>query len=76
MKNPFDVVDEFESTIAQYSGSKYAVAIDCCTNAIFLCLKYINKPQTLTIPSYTYVGVPCSIRNAGYFVNFENKRVI
>ena len=73
MNNPFAIVDEFESTIAQLAGSKYAVAVDCCTNALFLCLKYLNKTeQIITIPKHTYIGVPSSIRNAGYNVAFED----
>ena len=69
----FDVVDDFENTIAKLAGSKYAVAVDSCSNAIFLCLKYINKPETLiTIPNKTYISIPNAIRNAGYFLKFEN----
>jgi dTDP-4-amino-4,6-dideoxygalactose transaminase len=71
--NPFKIVDTFENTIAKIAGSKFAVAVDCCTNAIFLCLKYLNqKKTTITIPSRTYIGVPSSIINAGYKVNFED----
>lgn len=73
MKNPFEIVTTFEQTIAELAGAKYGVAVDCCTNALFLCLKYINQTeQTITVPKHTYVGVPSSIRNAGYYVNFEN----
>jgi hypothetical protein len=71
--NPFEVVEDFEKTIASIAGSKYAIAVDCCTNALFLCLKYLNQTeQVITIPSRTYVGVPSSIRNAGYKVQFED----
>jgi dTDP-4-amino-4,6-dideoxygalactose transaminase len=73
MENPFKVVETFEQTIAELAGAKYGVAVDCCTNALFLCLKYLNKTdEMITIPNKTYVGVPCSIRNAGYKVSFEN----
>lgn len=73
MNNPFNIVDEFEQTIADLAGAKYGIAVDCCTNALFLCLKYLNKTdQTITIPSKTYIGVPSSIRNAGYKVAFED----
>lgn len=71
--NPYQVVEDFENTIARLSGAKYAIAVDSCTNALFLCLKYINKPETpITIPKHTYISVPSSIRNAGYKVYFEN----
>ena len=41
--NPFKIVRMFEETIAEYTGSKYAVSVDSCTNALFLCCKYFIK---------------------------------
>jgi dTDP-4-amino-4,6-dideoxygalactose transaminase len=71
--NPYQIVEDFESTIARLAGSKYAIAVDSCSNALFLCLKYINTPEIpITIPKHTYISVPCSIRNAGYNVFFED----
>jgi dTDP-4-amino-4,6-dideoxygalactose transaminase len=67
--NPYSVVSEFENKVAEYAGSKFAVAVDNCTNAIFLCCKYLNI-KNATIPSRTYVSVPCSIINAGARVDF------
>ena len=40
VNDPWDIVDAFEKMVAKYAGSKYAVAVDNCTNGIFLCLKY------------------------------------
>ena len=55
-KDPWDLVKLFEKKIANYSGSKYAVSTDCCTNAIFLCLKYSNKKSSfLTIPEFKFL---------------------
>jgi dTDP-4-amino-4,6-dideoxygalactose transaminase len=74
MNNPFKVVDDFEKTIAEMAGSKYAVAVDSCSNAVFLCLKYLNKTdEVITIPSKTYISIPCAIRNAGYKLKFVDK---
>ena len=42
INKPFAIVDNFEKRVAQYTGAKYAVALDSCTNAIFLCCKYLN----------------------------------
>lgn len=73
MKNPYDIVSDFENIIAKLAGSKYAVAVDSCTNAVFLCLKYINKPeQDITIPKHTYISIPNTIRHAGHKVIFED----
>ena len=66
--NAWDIIDLFEQKIANFCGSPYAVSVDNCTNALFLCLKYIDKPQTITIPNRTYVSVPNTILNAGYKV--------
>ena len=73
LKDPWDIVDLFEKTIASYSGSKYAVSVDNCTDAMFLCLKYLKADGTITIPKRTYVSVPCTIINAGCKVRFEDK---
>lgn len=71
MSKAYEVVKTFESEMANYVGSKYAVSVDSCTNAIFLCLKYLNV-QKVTIPSRTYPSVPCSIIHAGGNVEFKN----
>ena len=73
-----EIIDEFEKTIAGYCGSKYGVAIDSATNALFLVFLYLKetgeiKPnQVITIPSRTYVSVPMTIKNAGLRVAFKN----
>lgn len=65
----YDIVKEFEKTIAEYCGAKYGVAVSSCTNAIFLCLKYMETTDqnwmNIHIPKRTYVGVAMSILNAG-----------
>jgi dTDP-4-amino-4,6-dideoxygalactose transaminase len=71
MNNAYQIVRDFESVMAQYAGSKYAIAVDSCTNALFLCCYYL-KVKEVTIPSRTYVSVPCSIIHAGGSVVFEN----
>lgn len=70
ISNPFDIVKTFEEEIAHYTGAKYAVAVDSCTNAIFLCCKYLNV-ETVTIPSKTYLSVPMSIKHSGAEIIFD-----
>ena len=72
IKEPWSAVDLFEKKIAEYAGSKYAVAIDNCTNAIFLCLKYLNAVGTIKIPCCTYASIPMTIYNAGCQYEFED----
>lgn len=67
----YEPVRKFESEVAKYAGSMYAVAVDSCTNAIFLCCKYL-KAHEVTIPAKTYVSVPCSIIHAGGKVKFSD----
>ena len=72
--NPTEVVDIFEKKVADFCGSKFAVAVDCCSNAIFLILKYINNPQKVKIPYFTYASVPMQILHAGYEFEFVDKQ--
>jgi dTDP-4-amino-4,6-dideoxygalactose transaminase len=67
--NPFDIVKQFENAVAEYTGAPYAVAVDSCTNAIFLCCKYLMV-DTVVIPAKTYLSVPMAIINAGGKVKF------
>ena len=74
--NVYSVVDEFEKQIAKFAGSKYAVAVESCTSAIFLSLIYrgISKSVYAWIPKHTYPSVPCSIINAGGVVRFDDRK--
>lgn len=72
-KNAFEVVRQFERRIAEYAGSKYAVAVDSCTNALFLSCMYLNvKGHEITLPKRTYVSVPQSVIHAGGKVKFKD----
>ena len=65
INNPWDVVKVFEEKVAKFAGSKYAIALDNCTNALFLCLKYIDYRGEIEIPAKTYISVPFTIINSG-----------
>jgi dTDP-4-amino-4,6-dideoxygalactose transaminase len=71
--NPYKVVQMFEEEVADYTGSKYAVSVDNCTNALFLCCKYLQVNE-VTIPSKTYLSVPQSIIHAGGSVVFDKRQ--
>jgi len=71
--DPRDIIDIFEKKVADFAGSKYAVSTDCCSNGIFLCLKYVDSTFcTITIPKQTYVSVPMQIKHAGFGVRFRD----
>ena len=53
----FNVVKNFETKIAEYFGSPYAVAVDCCTHGLELCLRLENCRE-ISVPKRTYLSVP------------------
>ena len=66
----FELIKEFEKKIAEFYGSPYAVAIDCCTHAVELCLRY-KKVEKFTVPPNTYPSVPNLAKKIG--IEFEWK---
>lgn len=70
---PREAVRIFEHKIADFAGSKYAVAVDSCTNALFLSLKYRKARGFVEIPARTYCSVPMSIIHAGCYPRFACK---
>ena len=52
--DPREVVELFEHKVAEFTGSPYAVAVDCCSHGLFLSLKYLNAQGTITIPTHTH----------------------
>jgi dTDP-4-amino-4,6-dideoxygalactose transaminase len=69
MRNPYHIVRDFEECVADYAGAPCAVSVDSCTNALFLCCKYLGVGE-VSIPKKTYLSVPMSIIHAGGTVNF------
>lgn len=66
INDPWDWVEAFEFELANYCGSKYAIACDSNSNAIRLVLHYLNiTNQDIKIPSKTYVSVPNQIILSG-----------
>jgi dTDP-4-amino-4,6-dideoxygalactose transaminase len=78
MRNVYEITNEFERRLSEYTGAPYVVAVDNQSNALFLSLyyeHYINKSITseyITIPSRTYPSVPCEIIHAGLKVKFKS----
>ena len=69
--NVHQVTREFEKELERYTGAPHAIAIDNCSNAIFLSLMYENvKGLDVYIPARTYMSVPCEIIHAGGNVKF------
>lgn len=68
----YKITEAFEDALAKYTGAPFCVAVDNCSNAIFLALKYEGiEGAEISIPSRTYPSVPCEIIHAGGSVRFE-----
>jgi dTDP-4-amino-4,6-dideoxygalactose transaminase len=50
-------VKDLEDKVAEFFGSKYAVAVDSCTHGLELCLRMQNVKE-LCVPKRTYISVP------------------
>lgn len=68
----FEVIKEFENKIAEFYGSPYAVAVDCCTHAIELCLRY-KDVKKFTVPPNTYPSVPNLAKKIGIEFEWEEQ---
>lgn len=82
MKNAFSIVKDFEQAVAEYTGAPYCVAVNSCTNALFLCLEYHSRnwdfnlwghDTPIEIPSHTYISVPMQIKHAKFDVSFREE---
>lgn len=75
----YQVIRDFEQAVAEYTGAPYVVAVDSCTNALFLCLyfqrikmefKYGDLLHVI-VPKHTYLSVPQQIIHVGFTPIFE-----
>lgn len=53
----FKTVELFEQKIAEFFGSPYCIAVDCCTHGVELCLRY-TKAYSINVPINTYLSIP------------------
>lgn len=66
-----EAIGIFEEKVAKFTGAKYAVAVDCCSHGLRLCLE-IKGRLDITIPNRTYISVPFQIIESGCYVYFED----
>ena len=74
MFNPteeYSKISIFEEKLCKYTGSNYAVSVDCCTNALKLCLDYLQPPYII-LPKNTFIGVANSAYQLGIKIYFED----
>lgn len=82
---PYMVVKNFESAVAEYTGAPYVVAVNSCTMALLLAVKWHvdrdgswsrehwRERQAIEIPKRTYISVPMSIIHAGGRPTFRDE---
>lgn len=74
--NAYKVVEIFEQEMASYAGSRYAVAVDSGSAALFLAIKYEqdkldpNHTPQVSVPRRTFDSVPAAVINAGCTVEW------
>ena len=73
MNKEYESVDKFEKTIADFFGAPYAVATDCCTNALELSIR-ITDYANIKVPVHTYVSVPYMLMKNGWQFTFTDEK--
>tara|TARA_R110000851_G_C13096368_1_gene567494 strand:- start:367 stop:966 length:600 start_codon:yes stop_codon:yes gene_type:complete len=73
VKIDFNIVEQFEDKLAAFFGSPYAIAVDCCTHAIELCLRH-NQVERFTVPKRTYISVPLLSKKLGIQFNWRDEQ--
>ena len=70
----YKVVRDFEAAMAEFTAAPYAVSVESCSAAIFLCCVYcrVKDIDEVIIPRFTYPSVPASVVNAGGRVAFKD----
>tara|TARA_B100000029_G_scaffold514148_1_gene615871 strand:- start:1903 stop:2493 length:591 start_codon:yes stop_codon:yes gene_type:complete len=68
----FKVVRDFENAIADFYGAPYAIAVDCCTHSIELCLRYKNIKK-IVIPKRTYVSIAFLTKKIGIDLEWKDE---
>lgn len=69
----YEITEQFEKALSDYTGAPYVVTVDNQSNALFLALMYEKvSGQEITIPARTYPSVPCEIIHAGGKVKFKS----
>jgi dTDP-4-amino-4,6-dideoxygalactose transaminase len=84
----FEIINVFETEIAKFFGSQYAIAVDSCTHGIELCLRY-TKETKINVPKRTYLSVPFLAEKMGierewrdeewedyYTLNYGDRRIL
>jgi len=68
----FEIVKLFEDKVAEFFGAPYAVAVDCCTHGIELCLRH-QDINIITVPKRTYISIPFLSAKLNIFLQWKDE---
>ena len=71
----FNVIENFENKIANFYGAPYAVAVDCCTHGLELCLRH-TKALEIEVPKHTYISVPFLADKLGISLKWKDENCV
>ena len=71
----FENIKVFENKISKFFGSPYAVAVDCCTHGIELCLRHQNISY-INVPKRTYISIPFLAEKLGIKLQWKDEEWI
>lgn len=73
----FDVVRGFERALSEYTGAPYVVAVNSCTAALRLALRWVKLDTSIEVvecPSVTYPSVPMAVKWAGFQIQWTDEK--
>jgi len=59
---PFDAIRDFESQVAQHTGSPYCVTTDSCSHAMEIAFRLTFDNNMVMFPAHTYLSVPMMLK--------------
>jgi|TARA_B110000503_G_C7053763_1_gene373484 dTDP-4-amino-4,6-dideoxygalactose transaminase len=73
-----NTIEQLEEKVAEFFGAPFAVAVDCCTHALELCLRLLAErdafPYQYTCPPHTYLSVPMTFEKLHLDWNFVDTK--
>ena len=71
-------IEELEAKVAEFFGAPYAVAVDCCTHGIELCLRLLQEGDKFdyvyTCPTHTYLSIPMTFEKLNLDWHFVEEK--
>jgi len=68
----FESIKIFENRIADFFGASHAIAVDCCTHGVELCLRY-KKVKNIQVPKHTYISIPFLANKLNIGLQWKNE---